>query len=69
MTVDHRGWRKSSYSGTQTNCVEVAPRPGATAVRDSKNRDAGSLVVRRTAWTAFIRDAAAQSTLRRSSAR
>ncbi|MGH3687910.1 MAG: DUF397 domain-containing protein [Pseudonocardiaceae bacterium] len=28
-------WRKSSYSGEESNCVELALTPGA--VRDSKN--------------------------------
>lgn len=27
-------WRTSSHSGTNTNCVEVAPLAGGTAVRD-----------------------------------
>lgn len=34
-------WRKSSHSGQDTNCVEVAPTLGA--VRDSKNM-AGPIV-------------------------
>jgi hypothetical protein len=47
-------WRKSSYSGGEENCVEVAGhRPGAAAVRDSK--DAGGPVLRfaRGPWHAF----------------
>lgn len=55
MTGDQRIWRKSSYSGTQSNCVEAAPLPDATGVRDSKNRDAGELHVSRTTWQAFVR--------------
>ena len=62
MTGDQRTWRKSSYSGSDTNCVEVAPMPGATAVRDSKDRGGGSLAVSRAAWMAFIRAAASRST-------
>jgi hypothetical protein len=35
--MSHLVWHKSSYSGNQTACVEVA-RPGTRmAVRDSKN--------------------------------
>jgi hypothetical protein len=30
-----RGWRKSSFSGEQTDCVELSG--GLDAVRDSKN--------------------------------
>lgn len=54
MAEDQRKWRKSSYSGTQSNCVEVAPLPNATGIRDSKNRNAGELHVTRTAWLAFV---------------
>nr|WP_026423132.1 DUF397 domain-containing protein [Actinokineospora inagensis] len=32
-------WRKSSRSGTNANCVEVAQTAATTAVRDSKNPD------------------------------
>lgn len=54
MAKDLREWRKSSYSGTDSNCVEVAPTPGATDVRDSKNPDSGELHVPRAAWRAFV---------------
>lgn len=30
-------WRKSSYSGNESNCVELAHADTAGAVRDSKN--------------------------------
>lgn len=55
MTGDQRMWRKSSYSGTQTNCVEVAAMPNATAIRDSKRRGGGELRVSRAAWKALVR--------------
>lgn len=52
-------WRKSSYSGnTGGACVEVAPLPDTVAVRDSKYRDGGNLVVSATAWSAFVRTVA-----------
>lgn len=62
MAGDQGLWRKSSYSAGETNCVEVAPLPGTTSVRDSENRDSGSLSVSRAAWTAFIHVAASRST-------
>lgn len=52
-------WRKSSYSGSQgDNCVEVRPTIDAVAVRDTKNRSAGMVVVTASAWSRFIRDVA-----------
>jgi hypothetical protein len=30
-------WRKSSFSGGNNDCVELAHRPNVAAVRDSKN--------------------------------
>ena len=51
-------WRKSSYSGQDGNCVEVARNlPGLVAVRDSKEPDGAKLVISREAWRAFIRAA------------
>jgi hypothetical protein len=48
-------WRKSSYSGTQANCVEVASNlAGLVAVRDSKGPDGTVLVVSSEEWQLFI---------------
>ena len=55
MAVDERAWRKSSYSAQETDCVEVAPMRGATAVRDSKDPGGGELRISRAAWHAFVR--------------
>jgi hypothetical protein len=47
-------WFKSSYSGSGGgNCVEVAVRPEAVHIRDSKDRRIRTLVVTPTAWAAF----------------
>ncbi|WP_329816751.1 DUF397 domain-containing protein [Streptomyces sp. JV185] len=36
--LSNAAWRRSSASGAENNCVEVAQLPGgATAVRDSKD--------------------------------
>ena len=51
-------WRKSSHSGQDGNCVEVARNlPGLVAVRDSKDPGGAKLVVSREAWRVFIRAA------------
>lgn len=57
MTADADGltWRKSSYSGTQENCVEIATEPAAVHLRDSKNPAAGMLSFARTDPAAFPR--------------
>jgi hypothetical protein len=48
-------WRKSTYSGANGDCVEVAGNlPGIVAVRDSKNRGGPALVFPRPAWRAFL---------------
>jgi hypothetical protein len=47
-------WRKSSYSGNQTNCVEVGELSDGTAVRDSKNRAAGHIGTTSAQWSAFV---------------
>lgn len=47
-------WRKSSYSGNQGNCVEVADGTSdSVPVRDSKDPALGHLVVAATSWTAM----------------
>jgi len=48
-------WRKSSYSGQDGNCVEVARNlPGLVAVRDSKKPGGAKLLVSRETWRAFL---------------
>jgi hypothetical protein len=50
-------WRKSSRSSSQGNCVELATNlPGIVPVRDSKDREGGTLVVSPAAWVVFIQD-------------
>ncbi|CAM5253516.1 DUF397 domain-containing protein [Streptomyces cyaneofuscatus] len=48
-------WFKSSYSSDQGGaCVEVATRPAAIHIRDSKVTDGPVLTVEPAAWSAFI---------------
>ncbi|MGW2417841.1 DUF397 domain-containing protein [Streptomyces sp. NPDC001709] len=49
-------WLKSSYSGDQGECVEIAPTPTTIHIRDSKTPapTAPILKVTPTTWTAFI---------------
>jgi hypothetical protein len=48
-------WVKSSYSGPQGNCVEVARLAGGEiAVRNSRHLDGPVLIFTRAEWDAFI---------------
>jgi hypothetical protein len=48
-------WRKSARSSSAGNCVEVASNlTDIVAVRDTKNRDGGTLVFTRSEWAAFL---------------
>lgn len=48
-------WVKSSYSGSTSECVEVAALPdGRRAVRDSKNPDGPALEFPPGEWRAFL---------------
>ncbi len=47
-------WRKSSYSGANGDCVEVARQvPDAVAVRDSNDPDGPELAFSPEEWKAF----------------
>jgi len=52
--VDSATWRKASYSGNQGNCVEAGVADaGRVLVRDTTNRDGGTLSVSADAWHRF----------------
>ncbi len=47
-------WRKSSYSDSNGgSCVETASGAGAILVRDTTDRDGGTLAFEAGAWAAF----------------
>jgi len=48
-------WRKSSFSGSGNNCVEVAGNlTGLVAVRDSKHLPGPALIFTSLDWQAFL---------------
>ncbi|BAU82533.1 hypothetical protein SLA_1595 [Streptomyces laurentii] len=58
MTTASPRWFKSSYSGTTSNCVEVAinlvASHGTVPVRDSKVSDGPSFSVSASAFSSFV---------------
>jgi hypothetical protein len=56
MDLTSAVWRKSTHSGGNGgSCVEVARNlPGIVAVRDSKDREGGTLIFTPEEWGAFI---------------
>ncbi|SIO88105.1 DUF397 domain-containing protein [Nocardiopsis sp. JB363] len=50
-------FRKSSYSGGNGNCVEVADTPAFSAVRDTQNRELVALAYGPAEWRAFLHTA------------
>lgn len=54
-TTDKSAWFKSSYSDSEgANCIEIAVRPGAIHIRDSKDKRMRPLTVTPKAWAAFV---------------
>ncbi|PZG23039.1 DUF397 domain-containing protein [Micromonospora craterilacus] len=56
MDLSGAQWRKSTRSGGNGgDCVEVADNlPGVVLVRDTKNRDGGTLTFAPTSWANFV---------------
>ena len=55
MNIHEAVWKKSSRSGSQGNCVEVATNlPGLVAVRDSKHQEGPTLIFTPDDWKAFL---------------
>jgi hypothetical protein len=48
-----RDWRKSSYSGAQSECVEVK-LDRSVGIRDTKAREQGQLTVTPAVWAAAV---------------
>ncbi|HEV2452210.1 MAG TPA: DUF397 domain-containing protein [Streptosporangiaceae bacterium] len=47
-------WRKSSYSASMGDCLEVAPAGNAVLVRDSRDKGGPVLLVAAAPWRAFL---------------
>ena len=56
IDLSHAAWRKSSYSGGNGSCVEVADLGEHIVVRDSKDKAGPKLVFDREAWRGFVED-------------
>lgn len=54
MTAEFSHWRRSRHSGPQGNCVEVGFAATAIGVRDTKDRDGGTLALTADQWTGFL---------------
>lgn len=49
-------WQTSSRSGPNGNCVEVRAVDGRVEVRDTKNREGGTLAFDPHVWQSFVDD-------------
>jgi hypothetical protein len=47
-------WRKSSYSGSNGNCVEIGDAARVVLVRDTTDRDGGTVAFSAEAWQKFV---------------
>ncbi|NEA26825.1 DUF397 domain-containing protein [Actinomadura bangladeshensis] len=51
---DVLNWRKSSASGNDSACVEVAALDSSVLVRDSRDHSAGVIALGRSQWNALM---------------
>lgn len=49
-----RIWRKSSYSNSESVCVELSVGAAETSVRDTKDREGGTLAFSRDAFGGLL---------------
>jgi len=54
MTKLSSQWRKSCKSDTNGECVETATASGTVLVRDTTNRNGGTIEFTASAWSAFL---------------
>lgn len=59
-SLDGASWRKSSYSGGEGDCVEIAVLLGGLAIRDSKNPKGPALRFASNEWAHFCQYASGQ---------
>lgn len=54
QSIPTEGWFKSTYSGSQGDCVEVASGLTGAAMRDTKHRELGALFFSGSEWESFL---------------
>ncbi|KAA2255469.1 DUF397 domain-containing protein [Solihabitans fulvus] len=52
--IDYPTWRKSSRSSNQTTCVELSVSVELTSIRDTKNRNGGTLAFADMPYQVFL---------------
>lgn len=51
--VEVASWRVATYTGSSGDCVEVGDTDSAVLVRDTKDRDGGTLTFTTATWRSF----------------